>query len=167
MRPLRRGTLVAALVASVLAPPAAARPDGSLRPYLEHLSELRLGWPAEGTVTDGFGPRWGRLHSGIDIGILRAPDVRAAAPGAVVATGYLTGYEGYGNVVVVDVGEGHATLYAHLSRADVHRGNWVHRGERLGLAGCTGSCTGTHLHFELHRDGLPIDPRPYLPASGP
>jgi murein DD-endopeptidase MepM/ murein hydrolase activator NlpD len=167
MRPLPRGLLVAALVASAFAPPAAARPDGSLRPYLEHLSQLRLAWPAEGTVTDGFGPRWGRMHSGIDIGILRAPDVWAAAPGQVMATGYLVGYEGYGNVVLVDVGEGYATLYAHLSRTDVYRGNWVGRGDRLGVAGCTGSCTGTHLHFELHQGGRPIDPKPFLPASGP
>ena len=167
MRPLPRGLLVAALVASAFAPPASARPDGSLRPYLDHLSQLHLGWPAEGTITDGFGPRWGRMHTGIDIGILRAPDVRAAAPGQVVSTGYLVGYEGYGHVVLVDVGEGYATLYAHLSRADVYRGNRVERGDPLGLAGCTGSCTGTHLHFELHRGGRPIDPRPFLPASGP
>ena len=167
MRPLPRGLLVAALVASAFAPPASARPDASLRPYLDHLSQLHLGWPAEGTITDGFGPRWGRMHTGIDIGILRAPDVRAAAPGQVVSTGYLVGYEGYGHVVLVDVGEGYATLYAHLSRADVYRGNSVERGDPLGLAGCTGSCTGTHLHFELHQNGRPIDPRPFLPASGP
>jgi murein DD-endopeptidase MepM/ murein hydrolase activator NlpD len=167
MRPLLRGTLVAALVASALAPPAAARPDGSLRPYLNHLSQMRLGWPAEGTITDGFGPRWGRMHSGLDIGILRAPDVWAAAPGQVMAIGYLVGYEGYGNVVLVDIGDGYATLYAHLSETHVYRGNWVARGDRLGLAGCTGSCTGTHLHFELHQNGRPIDPRPFLPASGP
>jgi murein DD-endopeptidase MepM/ murein hydrolase activator NlpD len=167
MRPLLRGTLVAAAVASVLAPPAAARPDGSLRPYLKHLSQLRLGWPAEGTITDGFGPRWGRMHNGLDIGILRAPDVWAAAPGQVLATGYMVGYEGYGNVVLVDIGEGYATLYAHLSETHVFRGNWIGRGHRLGLAGCTGSCTGTHLHFELHQNGRPIDPRPFLPASGP
>jgi murein DD-endopeptidase MepM/ murein hydrolase activator NlpD len=167
MRPLLRGALAAALVACVHAPPAAARPDGALRPYLEHLSELRLGWPAEGTITDGFGPRWGRMHTGIDIGILRSLEVRAAAPGRVAAAGYLVGYEGYGNVVLMDMGDGYATLYAHLSQADVHPGNWVARDDRLGLAGCTGSCTGTHLHFELHRDGVPIDPRPFLPASGP
>lgn len=167
MRLLRRGAPLAALVALILAPPATARPDGALQPYLEHLAELRLGWPAAGTVTDGFGPRWGRQHSGIDIGILRAAEVTAAAPGQVLATGPLAGYAGYGNVVLVDVGDGYATLYAHLSRTDVYRGNWVARGDRLGLAGCTGSCTGTHLHFELHRHGRPVDPRPFLPASGP
>jgi murein DD-endopeptidase MepM/ murein hydrolase activator NlpD len=167
MRPLLRGALCAALVALSLAPSAAARPDGDLQPYLDHLSQLHLGWPAAGTMTDGFGPRWGRMHTGVDIGILRAPEVWAAAPGHVAATGYLVGYEGYGNVVLVDMGEGYAALYAHLSRVDVYRGNRIERGDRLGLAGCTGSCTGTHLHFELHRGGRPIDPRPFLPSSAP
>ena len=167
MRLLRRGVPLAALVALILAPPATARPDGALQPYLEHLDELHLAWPAAGTITDGFGPRWGRQHSGLDIGILRTAEVTAAAAGRVVATGYLVGYEGYGNVVLVDVGEGFATLYAHLSRADVYRGNRVERGDPIGLAGCTGWCTGTHLHFELHRGGRPIDPRPFLPASAP
>jgi murein DD-endopeptidase MepM/ murein hydrolase activator NlpD len=167
MGPLLRGALCAALVAMTFAPTATARPDGDLQPYLDHLSELRLAWPAVGTVTDGFGPRWGRLHSGMDIGILRELDVHAAAPGKVVATGYMVGYEGYGNVVLVDVGDGYSNLYAHLSRVDVYRGNWVDRGQQLGLAGCTGSCTGTHLHFELHRSGAAIDPSPYLSASGP
>jgi murein DD-endopeptidase MepM/ murein hydrolase activator NlpD len=167
MRLPRRGALCAALVALILSPPATARPDGDLQPYFEHLAGLHLGWPAAGTVTDGFGPRWGRQHSGIDIGILRAPEVWAAAPGKVVATGYMVGYEGYGNVVLVDVGNDYANLYAHLSRVDVYRGNSIERGDPLGLAGCTGWCTGTHLHFELHRGGRPIDPRPFLPASAP
>ena len=177
MRLLRRGVPLAALVALILAPPATARPDGALHAYVEHLGELRLAWPAAGTITDGFGPRWGRQHSGMDIGILRAPEVWAAAPGKVVATGYLVGYEGYGNVVLVDVGDGYATMYAHLSRVDVFRGNWVHRGELVGLAGCTGWCTGTHLHLELHlergpsRSPLPIADRdpPFrvTAASGP
>jgi murein DD-endopeptidase MepM/ murein hydrolase activator NlpD len=167
MRPLLRGTLVAALVACMHAPSAAARPDGALRPYLDHLSQLRLGWPAAGTVTDGFGPRWGRMHTGIDIGILRSLDIVAAAPGSVVETGWLTGYDGYGNVVLVDVGDGYRTQYAHLSKVEVERGQDVVRGERLGLAGCTGSCTGTHLHFELHENGRPIDPKPFLPDSAP
>lgn len=167
MRLPLRGAFCAALVALILAPPATARPDGALQPYLDHLAELHLAWPAAGTVTDGVGPRWGRQHSGMDIGILRELEVWAAAPGEVVATGYLAGYEGYGNVVLLDVGQGSVLLYAHLSRVDVSRGNRVERGDLLGLAGCTGSCTGTHLHFELERGGVRIDPRPFLPASAP
>jgi murein DD-endopeptidase MepM/ murein hydrolase activator NlpD len=101
------------------------------------------------------------MHTGIDIGILRRLDVVAAADGRVKATGYLPGYEGYGLVVLLGHGEGRQTLYAHLSRVDVRKGEWVEAGRPLGLAGCTGSCTGTHLHFELRERGRPVDPSPY------
>ena len=70
--------------------------------------------------------------------------------------------EGYGNVVTVDLGGGQENLYAHLSRVDVHPGERVEAGQRLGLAGCTGSCTGTHLHFELRVNGKPVDPLPLM-----
>ena len=83
-------------------------PDGPLGVYLEHVELLALDWPADGTMTDGYGPRWGRMHLGIDVGILRSLDVRAAASGTVTAAGWLTGYEGYGNVVTVDVGGGYS-----------------------------------------------------------
>jgi murein DD-endopeptidase MepM/ murein hydrolase activator NlpD len=71
------------------------------------------------------------------------------------------GYEGYGTIVLV-AGEGFETLYAHLARARVRVGEWVVAGERIGLAGCTGACTGTHLHFELRLDGIAVDPVPFL-----
>lgn len=156
------GALAASFFMLVAAAPANAVPDGPLRAYLEHLEPLSLTWPAEGTVTDGFGPRWGRLHLGIDVGILRSPEIGAAAAGTVAATGYLAGYEGYGNVVIVDVGEGYSVLYAHLAVASVVVGDWLDRDEPLGIAGCTGSCTGTHLHFELRREGVPVDPAPFM-----
>ena len=54
------------------------------------------------------------------------------------------------------------TAYAHLSRVRVHSGQHVRRGQRLGLAGCTGSCSGTHLHFEIERRGVPVDPLRFL-----
>jgi murein DD-endopeptidase MepM/ murein hydrolase activator NlpD len=152
----------ALLCALVFAQPASARlwavdetppsPDGV----------LVLQWPARGTITDGFGPRWGRMHLGLDIGILRSLDLRAAAAGTVERVGWLTGYEGYGQVVVVDVGDGYETMYAHLSRIDVKPGAVLAAGDHVGIAGCTGSCTGTHLHFELHDFGKPIDPMPFL-----
>ncbi len=165
MRPLC--ALGALLVMLVSAAPATAVPDGPLDVYLEHLEVLAgepiaLAWPAQGTVTDGFGPRWGRMHLGIDVGILASLDVRAAAAGTVTAAGYLTGYEGYGNVVTVDVGRGYTMLYAHLAVSTVRPGDWLDAGEPLGIAGCTGSCTGTHLHFELRRAGVPINPWPFL-----
>jgi murein DD-endopeptidase MepM/ murein hydrolase activator NlpD len=154
--------LCALLVLLVSAPSALAVPDGDLETYLEHLEPLALEWPADGTVTDGYGPRWGRMHLGLDIGILSSLDVRAAAAGTVTESGWLAGYEGYGNVVVVDVGDGYSTLYAHLSGADVALGQWVDAGTRVGTAGCTGSCTGTHLHFELRRGEVPVDPAPFM-----
>ena len=156
------GALCASFVIFGSVQSAHAVPDGPLGPYFEHLEPFALAWPADGSVTDGYGPRWGRMHLGIDIGILRSLDVRAAASGTVTQVGYLTGFEGYGNVVLVDVGDGYSALYAHLTSASVTPGEWLDVGETVGVAGCTGSCTGTHLHFELRRNGVPIDPAPYL-----
>ena len=137
--------------------PAAAKTDGP--------AQLELHWPADGTVTSPFGWDGGRPHDGLDIGILRSLDVSAAAPGLVSAAGYLPGYEGYGLTVVIRHAEHYSALYAHLSRAGVRRGDYVGAGQKLGLAGCTGSCTGTHLHFELRYRSRPIDPRPLLTAG--
>jgi murein DD-endopeptidase MepM/ murein hydrolase activator NlpD len=138
------------VLALVFAAPAQAHTDS---PH-----QLSLDWPAQGTVTSPFGRDGARPHSGIDVGILRSLDVRAAASGRVTAVGYQTGYEGYGNLVLVDVGRPFETLYAHLAQATVRVGQVVAAGERLGVAGCTGWCTGTHLHFELRRGGAAIDP---------
>jgi murein DD-endopeptidase MepM/ murein hydrolase activator NlpD len=156
------GALAALLVSLSFTPPAGAVPDVPLDVYLEHSAPLALEWPADGTVNDGYGPRWGRLHAGIDVGILVSLDVRAATSGTVTAAGWIPGYEGYGNVVEVDAGGGYSLLYAHLAEAHVVPGQWVDVGDDLGVAGCTGSCTGTHLHFELRENGVPIDPSPYL-----
>lgn len=156
------GALCALLVTLTFVSPATAVPDGPLDVYLEHLEPLALDWPAQGTVTDGFGYRWGRPHLGIDVGILASLDVRAATSGTVTEVGWLAGYEGYGNVVIVDGGGGYSVLYAHLSVAGVVPGQWVADGDSIGVAGCTGSCTGTHLHFELRVDGVPVDPAPFM-----
>ena len=162
LRPLL-GAVSALLVSLILIAPASAIPDdGTIDVYLAHLEPLTFSWPADGTVTDGFGPRWGRLHAGMDIGVLRSLDVRAAASGTVISAGWLTGYEGYGNVVVVDLGRGYSVLYAHLSSSRVAPGQWLATGDPIGEAGCTGSCTGTHLHFELRLNDVPIDPAPFL-----
>lgn len=131
---------------------------------------LSLVWPAQGTITRGYGWDGGDWHPGIDIGTLRSLDVTAAAPGVVTATGYVSPtYDGYGQVVVVDLGFGLEALYAHLSSVGVQIGRTVATGQTLGLAGCTGWCTGTHLHFELRDIGTAFDPAPLLPqlfASG-
>jgi murein DD-endopeptidase MepM/ murein hydrolase activator NlpD len=114
-------------------------------------------WPAQGTITSPFGRDGARWHPGLDIGILRSLRVRAAVPGRVVLVGRPRGYEGYGNVVVVR-SRGYQELYAHLSRWRVHRGERIAAGERIATAGCTGWCTGTHLHFEVRRHGRPVSP---------
>jgi murein DD-endopeptidase MepM/ murein hydrolase activator NlpD len=114
-------------------------------------------WPAQGHVTTAFGRTEGRWHPGVDIGGLRSLAVRAAVPGRVVRVGFVRGYEGYGNVVVVR-SRGYTELYAHLAGYRVHRGERVRAGERIATAGCTGWCTGTHLHFEVRRKGRPVNP---------
>lgn len=124
-------------------------------PSLPSPAPTALLWPAQGTVTTPFVPGG---HPGIDIGILRSLRIRAAAPGRVLLVGEPRGYEGYGRIVQVDVGGGYTTLYAHLSRWSVRPGEDVAAGQTLGVAGCTGWCTGTHLHFEVRLHGSPVDP---------
>jgi murein DD-endopeptidase MepM/ murein hydrolase activator NlpD len=115
-------------------------------------------WPAAGTLTSPFGPRPGGFHPGIDIGSLQSLTVRAATGGRVVVVGEQPGYDGYGNVVVVAIGGGFTTLYAHLAQPLVAAGDDVDVGQVIGVAGCTGWCTGTHVHFELRDRGSPMDP---------
>jgi murein DD-endopeptidase MepM/ murein hydrolase activator NlpD len=113
--------------------------------------------PAQGTITSPFGHDGARWHPGIDIGILRSLDVRAAVPGRIVHVGEVRGYEGYGNVVVVR-SPGYQEIYAHLAAWRVRIGQFVVPGERIATAGCTGWCTGTHLHFEVRKDGTAVSP---------
>lgn len=157
----RRGPVFAAVcaVALLVVPLAAARPS-ILRPH-------SFVWPASGRITRWFGLDDMGFHPGVDIGSLRSPDIRAAVPGVVTAVGYTTGFEGYGNIVFVDVGSGVQTLYAHLSRLHAHVGEHVVAGQLLGIAGCTGICTGTHLHFEVRIDGKAVNPLPFLPGGIP
>ena len=68
------------------------------------------------------------------------------------------GFEGYGRIVLVEVGGGYTTLYAHLERSWVRPGQIVEAGQGLGVAGCTGHCTGTHLHFEVRLHGQAVNP---------
>src|SRR5207244_13174699 len=126
---LRRAACALLLVLTV-APAASARVnDGRGLGFL---------WPADGILSSPFGPRAGGFHPGIDIGSLQGLAVRAAASGRVAATGALMGYEGYGSVVVIDIGGGMTTLYAHLARSLARPGALVARGATIGLAGSTG-----------------------------
>jgi murein DD-endopeptidase MepM/ murein hydrolase activator NlpD len=127
--------------------------------------QLALRWPADGTVTSPYGQDGYRWHSGLDIGILRSLDVIAAADGVVTQVGFVQGYEGYGNVVVVQHRAGYSTLYAHLSRPLARVGQYVLQRSRIGIAGCTGWCTGTHLHFEVRRGRRTLNPLRMLASA--
>ncbi|MDQ2866715.1 MAG: peptidoglycan DD-metalloendopeptidase family protein [Candidatus Eremiobacteraeota bacterium] len=99
------------------------------------------------------------FHPGVDLSADYGETVRSAAAGTVVANGY---DGGFGIKIDVDHGNGLHTWYAHLSRADVEVGAHVFKGEAIGAVGSTGFSTGPHLHYQLMRDGVPIDPTPYL-----
>jgi len=122
-------------------------------------------WPANGPVTSPYGyrthPIFGdsRLHTGVDIGAPYGSAVFAASGGRVV---FASTMSGYGNAIVVDHGGGVATTYNHLSGFSVSTGASVNRGQTIGSVGCTGYCTGPHLHFEVRIGGSPVDPMPYL-----
>lgn len=118
-------------------------------------------WPAGGTVTSGFGPRWGRNHNGIDIAAGSGSPIVAARGGTVTKAENWSG-SGFGNVVIIAHSNGFASLYAHMSSISVSAGQSVGAGTYLGGMGCTGSCTGTHLHFEIWSGGTPVDPMGYL-----
>jgi murein DD-endopeptidase MepM/ murein hydrolase activator NlpD len=116
-------------------------------------------WPVNGTVVSGFGMRWGRLHEGIDITASTGTPIWAAAAGTVIHAGWLGGY---GNLVVVDHGDGLATAYAHASSILVSVGQSVAQGETIALVGSTGDSSGPHLHFEVRVNGVAVDPLFYL-----
>ena len=115
-------------------------------------------WPVSGPVVSGFGLRWGRMHTGIDIGIGYGAPIVASAGGNVIFAGWMGGY---GNFVIVDHGGGLSTAYAHQSSIAVGAGS-VSQGQVLGYVGCTGHCFGPHLHFEVRVNGSAVDPLGYL-----
>jgi len=128
------------------------------QPAEERTSDLQLQWPLSGTITSRFGGR--RHHTGLDIAAPRNTLVLAAAAGEVTYSG--NGLRGYGNLVVIDHGQGVVTLYAHNRRNIVRKGDRVKRGERIARVGSTGHSTGPHVHFEVQIDGKRVNPQHYL-----
>jgi murein DD-endopeptidase MepM/ murein hydrolase activator NlpD len=120
----------------------------------------QMSWPVNGVLTSTFGWRWGRMHNGIDIGAPTGTSISAASGGYVYFAGSMGGY---GNVVLIDHGGGLTTLYAHQSQVKASVGQTVSRGQQIGLVGSTGHSTGPHLHFEVRKNGVPVDPLGYLP----
>jgi murein DD-endopeptidase MepM/ murein hydrolase activator NlpD len=106
----------------------------------------------------------GHFHGGLDLAAPLGTQVRAATGGRARV---LWNPSGYGLYVLLDSGGGLQTLYGHLSAASVLDGDAVRAGQEIGRMGSTGLSTGPHLHFEVRRNGRPVDPTPYLPAIPP
>ena len=99
------------------------------------------------------------FHTGIDIASTLGTPIVATAPGEIIATEWT---DGYGNIVIIDHGYGYESWYAHLSEFKVKPGQTVERGQLIGLMGETGSTTGSHLHFEIRLNGVPINPYEFV-----
>ena len=147
-----------------------------LRKLTAELSRLLPGeagpfvWPVDRSgywrISSPFGRRWHpvireyRMHDGVDIAKPHGSNIYAAAAGQVVYAGWLGGY---GNTVIIAHSSTLSTLYGHASKLLVRVGDRVSAGQRIALVGSTGMSTGPHLHFEVRKNGTPVDPMPYLP----
>ncbi|MBN1485909.1 MAG: peptidoglycan DD-metalloendopeptidase family protein [Chloroflexia bacterium] len=136
-------------ISSSNTPPYAALPGGE-----------RFSWPAWGRITDHFGWTGTRWHTGLDIAAPWSTALYSSAAGTVSYAGW-RGNMGY--MVEIDHGEGWVTRYGHMCQfPEVGTGQWVERGQLIGFMGCTGYCTGSHVHFEIRYEGNYVDPLSYL-----
>lgn len=127
----------------------------------------KLAWPvpSSSTITSPFGTRFHPIlkkyitHTGIDIAADYGAAIVAAADGKVIFAGY---YGGYGYAVIIDHGDGISTLYGHNSELLVKTGDTVKRGQQIAKAGSTGLSTGPHCHFEVRKNGVPVNPIDWL-----
>lgn len=148
---------------SLVIPAIGGGDDGVAAPAVARVTtqRLSLAWPVRGRLTSTFGPRWGRMHYGIDIAAPVGTPVYAAATGQVTYAGWAGTY---GRLIVIDHGNGVETRYAHNSQIFVRVGDEVQPGQRIALVGNTGNSTGPHLHFEVRVNDEPQDPLDWLPA---
>lgn len=121
----------------------------------------RFQWPVSsgGYVSSNFGPRWGRMHNGIDIACPTGTPILAGETGTVITTAYSASM---GNYVVIDHGGGVSTVYMHNTSFAVSPGTVVSRGQVIAYAGSTGNSTGPHCHFAVRINGVYVNPAPYL-----
>ncbi|MEX0657636.1 MAG: M23 family metallopeptidase, partial [Egibacteraceae bacterium] len=146
---------------------SAAAPPPASAPPPPPQQATASGWhrPSDGRFSSGYGMRrhpiygTGRMHTGVDFGSPSGAPIYAATGGTVISAGWRGGY---GLAVVVDHGNGVATLYAHSSQVLVSPGQRVGRGQVIARIGSTGQSTGPHLHFEVRVHGQHRDPMPYL-----
>jgi len=112
--------------------------------------------------TSGFGPRWGRMHSGTDFASTTGTPIYATADGVVTFAGWLSGY---GRLVKIEHAFGIETRYAHQSKIRVKVGQKVSRGDRIGDMGSSGNSTGTHLHYEVRLGDKAVNPMKFIKAA--
>ena len=123
--------------------------------------EATFAWPLRGRLSQGYSAK----HRAVDIATAWKAPVYAAAEGRVVRAGWL--YTGYGFSVVIRHPNGLVTLYSHMTNPAVQVGDWVKRGQQIGLVGSTGNSTGPHVHFEVRKNGVRVNPLTYLPSLPP
>jgi murein DD-endopeptidase MepM/ murein hydrolase activator NlpD len=118
-----------------------------------------------GSITSGFGWRWGKTHDGLDIGAPTGTPLYAMSKGTVILSDFVYSF---GNKIEIRYWDGTVSWYGHMSRRDVHTGDTVMPGDQVGLVGNTGHSFGSHLHIEIHPNGgdNPIDPYPWLQNKG-
>lgn len=134
--------------------------------FLTKLENMPVGYPFNGPVSSGygyrtnpFGGRSGEFHPGIDFKGQIGDPIYATGSGIVSRCDW---YNGYGNAVVIDHGQGLQTLFGHMSKVNVTQGQHITAGDLIGFLGTTGRSTGPHVHYEIRKDGDNIDPVPFL-----
>jgi murein DD-endopeptidase MepM/ murein hydrolase activator NlpD len=122
-------------------------------------------WPCKGIISSPYGVRFHPVfntkifHPAIDIANKKNTPIVATADGIVVFSGWQAGY---GNVIAIEHGHKYRTVYAHLAKSLVKRGEIVAKGQEIAKMGSTGRSTGPHVHYELHLNKRPINPMKYL-----
>ncbi len=129
------------------------------------LGSGKMAWPLKGRITSRFGyrrhPLWGgrHHHTGLDIAAKYGSPIRAGDSGEIIFAGW---WDGYGKAIVIDHGRKTTTVYGHMSRIYKQVGTVVAKGQIIGLVGSTGYSTGPHLHFEVRKNGKPVNPIKFL-----
>ena len=149
--------------------------EGQMK-LLEQVAEKRVTfllatpslWPVHGPITSHYGSRLDpfngdtELHLGVDISSLYGSQVRTPADGVVI---FAQRQGAYGNLIIIDHGNGLTTRHGHLARFSVHTGQTVHKNDVIGYVGTTGRTTAPHLHYEVRVNDRPVNPRNYLPKG--
>ncbi|MCW2743761.1 MAG: peptidase [Mycobacterium sp.] len=146
-------------------PPTAAAVASAAGAAAATVASSDAGWirPCDGPVTSEYGPRWGTVHPGIDLGCPYGAPILAATTGTVTFAGWQSGY---GNFVMIEDTDGTVSAYGHMSAITARAGQAVTPGTQLGRVGATGDATGPHLHFEIRIGGRVSNPRPFMAARG-